>query len=92
MAAHPEFHLPFRAKPVYGSPCNGCGLCCALELCTVAAFKHPADKPPCRYLVYQENRSVCALVKTEIENNMEPLLQKLLGIGNGCFMQDDCEL
>lgn len=82
-------HLPFKTKPVYGSPCNGCGLCCALELCTIAQFEDPTAKAPCKHLVYQENRTICALVKTEIDNNMKPLLQKLLGIGNGCFMEDD---
>lgn len=82
-------HLPFKTKPVYGSPCNGCGLCCALELCVVAQLEDPAAKAPCKFLVYQADRTICALVKTEIENNLKPVIQETLGVGNGCFMEDD---
>jgi uncharacterized cysteine cluster protein YcgN (CxxCxxCC family) len=83
------FHLPFKTKPVRDSPCNGCGLCCALELCVVAKLEDPTATAPCKFLIYQETRAICALIKTEIEKKLEPVIQTVLGVGNGCYMEDD---
>jgi len=30
--------LPYLCKPIFGSPCNGCGFCCQRE---VEFWKHP---------------------------------------------------
>ena len=30
-----HLHLHARAKPSWGEPCNGCGVCCASEPCPV---------------------------------------------------------
>ena len=75
-------------KPRYGSPCNGCGLCCAVELCEAAKMAGET-KTPCKYMVYQENRIWCGMVLVEQSNGLEPFVEKALGIGLGCFVEDD---
>ena len=40
-------------KPLYGDPCNGCGLCCMAQLCPVAtiALKLRPSELPCPALI-----------------------------------------
>lgn len=81
-------------KPRCGEPCNGCGACCASELCHVGKLIFPEAEAPCPALAMSKcgSRVVCSLVEVEIESGMEPVLQHTLGIGLGCSMDDhdDC--
>lgn len=76
-------------KPKFTEPCNGCGLCCQLELCHLALIVFPAAEAPCPGLVEHEGRHRCALVLAERTSGAEPLLQRALGIDTGCSMTDD---
>lgn len=80
--------MPAPEKPSYGFPCNGCGLCCAVELCTAAALVGEV-KTPCKYMVYKKERIWCGMVLVEKSNGLPPLVEKALGIGLGCFVEDD---
>ncbi|MFJ7441275.1 hypothetical protein ACIQW5_26935 [Methylorubrum thiocyanatum] len=50
-------------KPAYGSPCNGCGWCCASEPCGIAREFIGADgEGPCPALEREGGRFVCGLI------------------------------
>ncbi len=59
-----ELHPNFPAKPDYGAPCNGCGMCCAASPCPVAFAFLFQFKGKCRALLWQEEakRYVCGMV------------------------------
>jgi len=79
-------------KPPRGEPCNGCGLCCRLELCEIGAMAFGDDQPaPCPALRLDADTGMsrCSFVECEIAYELEPMLQKALGIGGGCLVDDD---
>lgn len=85
--------LPLTAlppKPRHGAACNGCGLCCHLELCAVAAIAFPAEQQaPCPAMVFESGRVFCAFVLAEQRGGLEPMIATGLGIGSGCSMPDE---
>ena len=78
-------------KPSYGSPCNGCGLCCTLSLCRAGEVAFPGQSAPCPALCYAVDgtRTYCGLVAEERRAGLNPFIAKVLGIGWGCSMKDD---
>lgn len=78
-------------KPRFGSPCNGCGICCARELCVLGELAFPGASAPCPALKLRgDGRSTyCELVAIEIVAGLPPMLQTALAIGKGCSMTDD---
>ena len=92
MAALLEIIRDLR-KPEYGTPCNGCGVCCALAHCGVATMLFQPHQLPCPALAMSRDRTrfVCSLIEAEIENGMEPVIQTTLGVGLGCSMEDDTQ-
>lgn len=72
------------AKPAFGAPCNGCGLCCAVEVCAFGKMAHGEVPAPCPSLLFHAGRSWCALVVMEpAAGNGRPIAEAL-GIGMGC--------
>jgi len=57
-----ELHPQSPEKPVYGAPCNGCGVCCAAGPCPVALVFLFQFKGKCRALLWQDERYVCGMV------------------------------
>lgn len=80
-------------KPKRGTACNGCGLCCAVELCVAGEMAFPGASAPCPALkIRGDGKSTyCQLVAIEIVAGMTPMLQELLEIGKGCAMLDEDE-
>jgi hypothetical protein len=86
-------------KPRYAAPCNGCGLCCRLEVCRPGRIAlreagHVETVAPCPFIVKREGMSRCALVLAEqvaIERGEvdEGLISRALAIGWGCTMEDE---
>jgi len=76
-------------KPKFDSPCNNCGLCCQLELCKAAELAFPEAVAPCPALRHVDGKALCGLVLMEVQKGLEPVLQRLLGIGTGCSMRDE---
>lgn len=78
------------SKPKFKEPCNGCGLCCAIEVCHAGKLVFGDIEGPCPALAMSRDRTrvVCSFVEVEIESGLEPILQRSLGIGLGCSMED----
>jgi hypothetical protein len=89
-------------KPSYGATCNGCGLCCKLEICGVGemaladlgVYDGPEAWPPCIFLVELDGLYRCKLVLVEADNlyklpGAEPRIANSLRIGWGCTMPDE---
>ena len=49
-------------KPAFGSPCNGCGVCCMAEPCPVAVTLIDAKDGPCPALEFKGGRHWCGLL------------------------------
>ena len=51
-------------KPAEGTPCNGCGMCCAAEPCPAGVLVSGRRKGACRALQWSdaERRYLCGLV------------------------------
>lgn len=93
--------LPFLTKPRFAvEACNGCGLCCSLELCEGAEMLFPGVPAPCPALIYENGRTFCGIVKAperfippNVPQNASKELARLfgaaLGIGAGCSMPDE---
>lgn len=77
-------------KPAFEAPCNRCGVCCANALCPAGEIAFPGAVAPCPGLKIAPcgTQTYCQLVAIEIFAGMEPILQRSLGIGEGCTMED----
>lgn len=90
--------LPAEApdKPVLGAPCNGCGLCCAAELCPLGRAMFRKSRGPCPALVWRaaDKRHVCGLATapndhlSRLPRFLAPLFVRLarrwIAAGIGC--------
>ena len=64
-----HLHRSAPAKPAEGQPCNGCGVCCALETCPAARLRFLQKAGPCPALEWSvvETRYHCGLL-TRLES------------------------
>ncbi|SFY18128.1 hypothetical protein SAMN04244548_02971 [Paracoccus pantotrophus] len=89
------------AKPRYGQPCNGCGLCCAAERCPLAAHVFgPGDRCPAleaeglRFrcgLIANPDRYAAELVMQHGRDAVAAAAAVLVGAGHGCDAQEPGE-
>lgn len=85
-------------KPCLGSPCNGCGHCCQVELCKIGEMAFPETPAPCPGLLYRDGRYWCDVVISEQrafdtgELTTPPILAEMLGIGRGCDAETEEEI
>lgn len=80
-------------KPRFGSPCNGCGICCAVEVCQVGIAVLGEIAAPCPAMRFADDRFYCGLVlleqsAREQSPDLEPFFFNVLGIGKGCDAED----
>lgn len=52
-----HLHRSAPAKPAEGQPCNGCGVCCALETCPAARLRFRQKNGPCPALEWSETET-----------------------------------
>lgn len=91
-------HRDAPAKPLPGAPCNGCGVCCAAQLCPAAQlfFFRQCNEPPCPALTWQPEaqRYVCGLLLQPrrhilwlprwLERPLQRVLYRSIAAGKGC--------
>lgn len=79
-------------KPAYGSPCNGCGVCCRSSLCPLALHIFGGEESrSCPALESDGPKSVCGLVASPLkyvsgqpEEKLREAALLLIGSGHGC--------
>ena len=98
-----HLHAAAPAKPPEGQPCNGCGVCCALETCPVARLRFLQTKGPCPALEWAANdkRYACGLLIRPahylkyLPNRGEALASRLfarwISAGQGCDCSADVQ-
>lgn len=87
---------PAPVKPAHGSPCNGCGWCCATQTCGVALEHipgHPTEGA-CQALERDGERFVCGMIRRPghymrlphdwADEVMGGMIAEALGAGRGC--------
>lgn len=91
-----ELHADAPAKPPVDAPCNGCGVCCALETCPLGRLRFLQRRGPCPALRWSadEMRYHCGLLQAPAEHfpaALAPLAARLtarwIAAGSGC----DCD-
>lgn len=84
-------------KPLEGEACNGCGLCCAVQLCALALEFLADAVAPCPAMEFADGRFWCGLARrpsryfgTPASSNrlIGPLVHAALNIGEGCDASD----
>jgi hypothetical protein len=87
------------AKPARLQPCNGCGVCCALQPCRIARDYIPdLGSGPCPALMYDSDRFVCDMTRNPgvhmglpndwADSVIAPMFADALGVGRGCDAED----
>jgi hypothetical protein len=91
-----HLHRAAPLKPHVGEPCNGCGVCCALETCPVARLRFMKKDGPCPALAWsdQEQRYHCGILMqpghycgwlpNAGEDFARRLLKRWIAAGQGC--------
>ncbi|MGA0571524.1 hypothetical protein ACO2Q9_12485 [Variovorax sp. VNK109] len=89
-------HPDAPPKPVFGAPCNGCGLCCLSEPCPVGIVVSRRRRGACDALRWREaeSRYVCGMVADPADvlgahwRWAAPLIRRMarrwIAAGSGC--------
>lgn len=78
-------------KPRFGETCNGCGYCCAAEVCEVGHVLFGKDCPaPCPGMQFRDGRFLCHAVELAdgIGAEYGAYLRLRMGVGRGCDSDD----
>ncbi len=88
MARHQLIHIhpEAPAKPAFGQPCNGCGVCCLAEPCPIGIVVSRKTRGACAALVWSEDqrRYHCGLLTRPHLRWLQPLLRRWISAGSGC--------
>lgn len=90
-----HLHRTAPDKPALGEPCNGCGVCCALETCPAGRLRFQRAAGPCPALAWSttENRYHCGLltqpghylwVPPALQGFASRCLARWIAAGQGC--------
>jgi hypothetical protein len=98
-----HLHHDAPAKPAEGQPCNGCGVCCALETCPAARLRFLQTKGACPALAWSdsERRYLCGLLidpekylgwlPRRAQYVSRRLLARWIAAGKGCDCSADVQ-
>jgi hypothetical protein len=84
-------------KPPEGDVCNGCGLCCAVQLCLLAIEFIPGAAAPCPAMEFADGRFWCGLARRPSrylgipasgDRLIRGMVHAALSIGEGCDASD----
>jgi hypothetical protein len=84
------------AKPAYGRPCNGCGVCCLAETCPVGRLRFLRRRGPCPALIQDRSgRYWCGMVANPgrflpwlPDGLARALMRRWIAAGIGCDSLD----
>lgn len=84
-------------KPKFGEPCNGCGFCCAAELCPLAIEFIGDGDGPRPALEFNQGRFLCGLLTnaSRYSNKIPPMIDAAVAailsplFGSGCDSGDN---
>lgn len=82
-----ELHREAPAKPAEGQPCNGCGVCCALETCPLGQLRFLRRRGPCPALTWSDEagRYHCGLLLAHSPDSLRGrLCARWIAAGSGC--------
>jgi hypothetical protein len=82
-----ELHREAPAKPAEGQPCNGCGVCCALETCPLGRLRFLQIRGPCPALHWSATagRYHCGLLLAAGPDSLfGRLCTRWISAGSGC--------
>lgn len=82
-----ELHHEAPAKPAEGLPCNGCGVCCALETCPLGRLRFLQRRGPCPALTWSADaqRYHCGLLLAPGSDSLLGwLCARWISAGSGC--------
>lgn len=94
-----HLHRAAPDKPAPGQPCNGCGVCCALETCPLGRLRFLRRAGPCPALEWsgEETRYRCGLLAqpgnylrlpAALEGLAGRWVARWIAAGHGC----DCDV
>lgn len=64
-------------KPAFGSACNNCGYCCAVQACGLAVSLLSADaSKPCPALLCEDGKSACGLVVAPLDYLLKDVIER----------------
>ena len=84
-------------KPTIGSPCNGCGYCCAASPCDIARDMIGVTEGPCPAMQFEDGRFWCGMVRTPsayiggpafADEIIGRMVATALGVNRGCDADD----
>lgn len=80
-----HLHRAAPPKPSEGEPCNGCGVCCALELCPPGIVRHLRRQGPWPSLRWDAaaTRYVCGLL-ADRRGWSARVVGRWIAAGEGC--------
>jgi hypothetical protein len=91
-----RLHPAAPSKPLESAPCNGCGVCCAVEPCPIGALVSRSRSGACKALLWNpdESRYRCGLVGSpqvvlpRLPGRLAPLVSRLarrwISAASGC--------
>lgn len=97
-----ELHRDAPLKPTPGAPCNGCGVCCALETCPLGRLRFLRRRGPCPALTWSavDRRYLCGLLSSPrtwfpgLPRRMDSFVARAnarwIAAGEGCDCDADC--
>jgi hypothetical protein len=93
-----SLHAEAPDKPEFGAPCNGCGVCCAIETCPVGRLRFLRKSGPCPALEWDAGarRYWCGMVRRTaaylplppaLARLLSPLFARWIAAGRACDSQ-----
>ncbi|TXG94376.1 MAG: hypothetical protein E6R10_01945 [Rhodocyclaceae bacterium] len=89
-----HIHRNAPPKPAVGAPCNGCGVCCAAELCPAGMLLFRRRHGPCPAMEWHGKHYRCGLLSSpsaylprfpaRAEGGVVRLFARWIAAGRGC--------
>ena len=78
-----RIHAQAPAKPAWGEPCNGCGVCCLSEPCPAGVWVSRRRHGACTAVQWDGHRYRCGLVDAA-RPWLRTFMRRWIAAGRGC--------